>query len=520
LDAAPSASFLARQNPATDPRILIDRIDDLPTLSPVVAGIMQLMDGGATQADQIGDLISADPALSTRILKVVNSAYYGLPHQVTSIHKAVVVLGFDTVHSLVLSTSVVDVMLTVGEALRDMRIIWERSLFAAVTARKLAQAARHKSPDDCFMAALLMDIGMLGQLKLHGEAYADLIRAEVEEGLDIVLGEVERFSVSHEQLGQALLERWDIPEELSRPLLYHHELAGLDREPEAMRGACGIVHLARLASTVFYSPLKGQALQDYKAQAERLVSMSPGEVDRFFRTIRDEVMDVAQQYGLEIRNLKSYTDILDLANQELSQQNKTYEQLNRELTAARRKAEELAHSLKQANDKLQRMASVDELTGLYNRRYFDEFFTREFSRCRRYQRPMACVILDIDHFKRVNDTYGHLQGDSILRELGDRLQRLLRGSDVAVRYGGEEFVVLLPETGLYAARIAAEKIRRAVAAIPFRYKPNESLPITISLGVAAFDGTRGAENPEELLKRADSHLYKAKGSGRNCVCHD
>lgn len=481
---------------------------------------MQLMDQGATQADQIGDLISADPALSTRILKVVNSAYYGLPHQVTSIHKAVVVLGFDTVHSLVLSTSVVDVMLTVGDALRDMRVIWERSLFAAVTARKLAQASNHKAPDECFMAALLMDIGMLGQLKLHGEAYGDLIRAEVEEGLDIVLGEAERFAVSHEQLGQALLERWDIPEELARPLLFHHELAGHEKESEAWRASCRIVHLARLASTIFYSPRKGQALQDYKAEAERLISMSPGEVDRFFRTIRDEVMDVAQQYGLEIRGLKSYTDILDLANQELTQANKTYEQLNRELTQARRKAEELAHSLKQANEKLQRMASVDELTGLYNRRYFDDFFAREFSRCRRYQRPMSCVIIDIDHFKRVNDTYGHLQGDSILRELGDRLQRLLRGSDVAVRYGGEEFVVLLPETTLYSARIAAEKIRRAVASTLFHYKPNEGLPITISLGVAAFDGTHGAESPEELLKRADSHLYVAKETGRNRVCHD
>jgi two-component system cell cycle response regulator len=479
---------------------------------------MQLMEGGSTQADQIGDLLSADPVLSSRILKVVNSAFYGLPHQVTSIHKAVVMLGFDTVQTLVLSASVVDVMVHAGEAMRDLRVIWERSLFSAVTARKIAQLRKTRHLEESFMAALLMDIGMLAQLKLHGDDYAKVIREEVEKGQDIVLHEVTDFEISHERLGQCLLERWDIPDLLSRPVLYHHDLGGSEKEPEDIRAICEITHLARQAAGIFYSPNKGVAIQDFRVEAARIIDMNAAEVDRFFRAIRDEVMDVAQQYGLEVRGLKSYTEILDLANQELTQLNKTYEQLNRELLAAQKKAEQLAHGLKQANEKLQRMASIDELTGLYNRHYFEDFFAREFSRCRRYKRPMSCIIMDIDHFKKVNDTYGHLQGDSILRELGERLQNLLRGSDVAVRYGGEEFVVLLPETGLYAARIAAEKIRRAIAVDPFRYKPNQGLDITISLGIAGFDGTRGADSPQDLLKQADTLLYKAKESGRNRCC--
>jgi two-component system, cell cycle response regulator len=518
LDAARSASSIVRQNRATDPQVLIDRIDDLPTLSPVVSGIMRLIDNGDTQAEQIGDLLSTDPALSSRILKVVNSAFYGLPNQVTSIHKAVMMLGFDTVHSLVMSASVVDVMWHAGNTLVDLRLIWERSLFAAVTARKIAHVLDSRNQDECFMAALLMDIGMLAQLKLHGEPYARVIQDELERGQDIVLGEVQDFVVSHERLGQCLLQRWDIPDLLSRPVLYHHDLAGSEHETDEIRAICEITHLARLASNIFYSPNKGAALQDYKDAANRLIAMNPGVVDRFFRSIREEVLEVAEQYGLEIRGLKSYTEILDDANQELAQLNKTYEQLNRELREAQKKAEQLAHSLKQANEKLQRIASVDELTGLYNRRYFEDFFSREFNRCQRYKRPMSCIMLDIDHFKRVNDTYGHQQGDVILKELGERLMTLLRNSDVAVRYGGEEFVVLLPETALYAARITAEKIRRGVASEPFSYKPNQGLPITISLGIAAFDGTHGADTHQELLKQADTMLYKAKEGGRNRCC--
>ncbi len=503
----------------TDPEILIDRIDDLPSLTPIVSSVMSMIERGNCQAEDIGELLSADAALTSKILKVVNSAFYGLPQQVTSISKAVVMLGFDTIQTLVLSASVVELMIEGGEAREDLKLIWERSLFAAVTARKIAQRMGKGSMEECFMAGLLMDIGMLAQLKLHGEDYARVISEEIHEGVDIVVNEVQHFQVSHEHLGRALLTKWGIPEILTTPILYHHDLTGSEREPAEIVAICRVAHLARLASNIFFSPQMGHAIRDYKTEARRLLEMDPDEVDRFFRSIREEVLEVAQQYGIELKNLPSYTEILDQANQELNQINKTYEQLNRDLLAAQKQSEQLARSLRQANEKLKLMASKDELTGLYNRRYFEDFFSREFSRCMRYKRPMSCIVIDIDFFKKVNDTYGHLQGDSVLKELGERLISVLRVSDVAVRYGGEEFVVLLPETALYAARITGEKIRRAVAQDEFRYKRGQGLPITISVGIASFDGQRGAESHTDLLKQADAMLYRAKESGRNRCCH-
>ena len=504
-------------NKTTDPEILLDRIEDLPSLTPVVASVMKLIETDG-QAEAVGELLAADAALASRILRVVNSAYYGLPHQVSSISRAVVMLGFDTIQTLVLSASVVEVMIGGGEALEDLHRVWERSLFAAVSARKLARHLGRGGHEESFMAALMMDIGMLVQLKLHGSEYARVIASELHEGVDIVVSEVQAYDVSHERLGAALLRKWGIPDLLTKSILYHHDLTGVEEEPEELRTVIQLTHLARLAAAIFYGPNKGLAIQDFKTECRRLAELGAEEVDQIFRSIREEVLEVAQQYGLEVRSLQTYAEILDQANQELEQANRTYEQLNRDLLAANKRAEELARSLKQANEKLQRMASVDELTGLYNRRYFEEFFSREFSRCRRYQRPMACIILDIDFFKKVNDTYGHLQGDSILKELGERLLGMLRVSDVAVRYGGEEFVVLLPETGLYAARITAEKLRRAVETTEFRYRPGEGLAITISLGIAAFDGQHGAESHTDLLAQADAKLYRAKETGRNRFC--
>lgn len=503
----------------TEAEILIDRIDDLPSLTPVVAAVIALIERGNCQADEVGEILASDAALSTRILKVVNSASYGLPHRVFSISKAVVMLGFDAVQSLVLSASVVELMVKGVDARENLMRIWERSLFAAVTARQIANSVGRRNKEKCFMASLLMDVGMLAQLKLNGEAYARVISDELREGADIMVREVQDYKISHEQLGRALLQKWGLPDQLTRPILYHHDLAGSEEEPEEIRAISEVVHLARLASNVFFSPKKGEAIQDYKLEAQRLLAMEPNSVDEFFRTVRDEVVAVVRNYGIELDQLPSYTEILDKANQELSQLNKTYEQLNRELLAAQKQSEQLARGLRQANEQLKLLASVDELTGLYNRRYLEEFFSREFSRCKRYKRPMSCILLDIDFFKAVNDAHGHLQGDCVLKELGQRLKSMLRVSDVAVRYGGEEFVVLLPETNLYAARITAEKIRRAVSAEPFAFKPREGLDITISLGIACFDGTHGAKDHEELLSLADNKLYEAKNSGRNRCCH-
>jgi len=503
----------------TDPEVLLDRIGDLPALTPIVSSVLSLIRSEDSRAGQIGELIANDAALSTKILKVVNSAFYGLPRKVSTIQHAVVLLGFDTIKSLVVSTSVIEMMLHSSAAISDLKRLWERSLFAAVTARKIARLLEYENPEEAFMAGLMMDVGMLAQLKMNGEAYARIMADELHRGSDIVVDELQQFEVSHEKLGRAMLTRWGLPLQLSLPVLYHHDLAGSDEHPPEVRRLCQITHLARLASRIFYGAGMGIAINDYKKHCARTIEMSPDEVDEFFHTIREEVMDVSRQYGIEVKRLRSYTAILDAATAELTEINETYEQMNRELLQANRKAEALAKKLKQANEQLERMASVDELTELYNRRFFDDFIKREFERCSRYGRPMSCILIDIDHFKQVNDNHGHLQGDSILREVGALLASSTRRSDVAVRYGGEEFVIVLPETSLYSARIAAEKLRRAVDQFEFTHERGKPMHITISLGIACFNGGQTKESPEDLLARADAKLYESKAGGRNRISH-
>jgi diguanylate cyclase (GGDEF)-like protein len=166
------------------------------------------------------------------------------------------------------------------------------------------------------------------------------------------------------------------------------------------------------------------------------------------------------------------------------------------------------------HEEIYRLMTVDALTQIFNRRYFDEALEREYNRSKRYTRALSLILFDIDHFKKINDTWGHLAGDSLLRQLVATVRPKLRREDIFARTGGEEFGVLLPEIALDGARATADKVRAIVEQSKLKYEQNV-IPCTISLGVAMLVG--GEESPEQLYRSADEGLYRAKETGRNRV---
>jgi diguanylate cyclase (GGDEF)-like protein len=171
--------------------------------------------------------------------------------------------------------------------------------------------------------------------------------------------------------------------------------------------------------------------------------------------------------------------------------------------------------------RLRRSGFTDVLTGWHNRRYLQARMKEELARARRDGSPLVCMMLDVDHFKRVNDEWGHAAGDGVLRELAQRIDAEVRSSDVAARFGGEEFVILLPNTTRADGRRLAERIRNAVAAAPFELPQGRQLPVTVSIGMAEFSPGAGSADlkslGEALIARADVALYGAKAAGRDRV---
>jgi diguanylate cyclase (GGDEF)-like protein len=173
-------------------------------------------------------------------------------------------------------------------------------------------------------------------------------------------------------------------------------------------------------------------------------------------------------------------------------------------------------------ERLRLSGLTDALTGLYNRRYLEMRLAAEVARSLRHDQPLSCLFLDADHFKRINDEYGHAAGDQALRTLAMTVRRQLRAGDLATRYGGEEVAVMLPHTNLQEAGLLAERIRQQVSRTPIRLGDGNSLSLTVSVGVAELRASSTLTEDQlaaRLLDQADQALYQAKAAGRDRVAH-
>lgn len=303
-----------------------------------------------------------------------------------------------------------------------------------------------------------------------------------EESIRLVLSQVlsdDGFKVIEAESGEAALE------------LFQKQPFDLVITDIVMPGINGIELLAKIKE--LNSDAQVIIMTSYASLDTAVSALRSGAYDYFFKPFEDlDVISAAARRAAE--KIQLITE-----NQNLIKQ----------LT---KKTEELQKS----NNVLKELAIRDGLTGLFNHRYFQEDLAYELLRADRYKRNFSLIFLDVDYFKNYNDTHGHTQGDKLLRTLGQILKNNFRKSDLIARYGGDEFVISLPETGKTETRIVAEKICKIVSDYPFPgRKTQPQKKVTLSIGIASFpeDGTDGSS----LLHCADQALYQAKKSGRNQV---
>lgn len=489
--------------------ILSDEVK-LPSLPAIALRIIEAVKTDEASLGELAKIVSSDPALAARVLKISNSSFYSLPQKCDTIQKALTILGTEALKNIALSFVIVKSMQSVNGEGFDYEIFWKRAVTSAVAADLIAGVIKQKS-DDIFITALLQDIGIIILYLCMSEEYLKVFDEKRVSAVHVADAERKIFGFDHQDIGTRMLEKWGLPETIYTPIQYHHKINNV---PDNYEKKAQILWLADRMSSVYHGSRCADKIKDINRTLGRTYGFSEEDINKLIDAVASKSVEILSYFEIDAGNMKPYSQLLLEANEELGKLNVSYEQLILELKLSKEKTEKLAQELQTANEKLRELATKDGLTGLFNHRYFQEALDREISRALRYEKPLTLVLLDIDHFKKVNDTYGHPAGDVVLKVISAMLKKVVRESDLVARYGGEEFASILPETDLKGGAILAERLRRAVEATEIP-AGNETLKVTISLGVTTYNHSAGTGGKAALISAADKGLYHSKESGRN-----
>ncbi len=494
----------------------IERGKDLPVLSGSIANILSLTDGGDSNVSQIADVIKRDISLSAAILRITNSAAFGLLRKVTTIDQAVMLLGFKSLRNIALGVGVFN--LFPPNEKDFLSKVWQRSLVTGLAARDLCVLIRDKRKEDAFTIGLLHDIGLVAFYGYDKNKASDLLKRIEEEGRGKLLDEKNFLGLDHIEVGRLLAEKWKLPEDIIHVLVQHHEEPAESISDKNKNGKLPqIIYLASLAGDIFYLGKKTESIKKFTEGCERLLGISPDNADHLLQNIYPQLMEVAAYFDIAVGSGKSYEEILSMVNEEMVNITISNEAIKHHLTNAFERERALSARLEEANRNLQMLASRDPLTGLYNRQFLNELLDKEWNGAQRSGEPLSVIMADLDNFKRVNDSYGHQAGDTALKKVSEVLVVNLRKSDYLARYGGEEFLFVLPRADLTAACIAAERFRKAVEKTIIPLDGDQRLSLSISCGVSTVYPERKDQNIETLIQKADKALYEAKRLGKNRV---
>lgn len=490
---------------------------ELPTLPTVASALISLTSREDTTLSDIADLVSKDIALSAKILKVSNSAFYSFPQQIGSINQAVSILGINAVRSLVLSFSFLSIKGGNKGDQFDFQKFWERSLASAVASKLILDKVEGADTEEIFISGLLQNVGELIFAKTFPEEYNKVLSQFEEEQGTISETEKKILGVDHCFIGYEVAKSWGFPDVLLLPILFHHDPSQYTGQNLKIKTTIHAVYLSDILINIISSRSPEKYHKLFRKEAKRLLGLNSADINSILTNLHNQVDQAAAYFGLNIKNSKSIQEILQEANIKLSLLNLNYDQINQQLVQAKIKLESLTQELQEKNKILDNLANIDGLTEVYNHRYFQINLDQEINRSIRHQSNISLLLVDIDHFKDFNDTYGHQAGDFVLKNFCSILQENLRKYDTLARYGGEEFAIILPETSEDEALLVGEKLRAAIEGATFTDKNNE-YKVTASFGLAsAHPATVDNFKKSDFINQTDLALYSAKKGGRNRV---
>jgi diguanylate cyclase (GGDEF)-like protein len=477
---------------------------NFPSPPAIAQQIIALAGDPHIDISQVATAISRDPGLAAKLLRVANSALYSRQRKSANLRQALIVLGLHGATTLALGFSLVGTYRGLSSNGVDYNRYWRRAILSATAARCFGALQNASAVEDIFLAALLQDIAILGVDRAAPDFYRDLPRNASHR--EFPAHETTRLGIDHAELGAWLLEYWKLPEPLCRAVAWSHAPPIADRSTPTGIAACCVA----LGSECVEILLAPAAATDFAALAEHAsewLGIDAPAVAEVMGKIVAEIPEIERLFDTKLLQPDAASVILDQARDLL---------ILRNLQALGQ-----VSSLRETNLKLEaRTAALqdaqlrDGLTGLYNRGYLDLMLRREFQAATTGNWPLSVVFVDLDCFKRINETYGHEAGDSVLVTTAKSIASVARDTDCVARYGGEEFVIVLPGLASPGAEIFCQRL---IARLRGTLHPicGTMVTVTASVGLATHTPKTPFQRASQLIDAADRSVYVAKKSGRD-----
>ncbi len=483
-----------------------------PTPPAVAMRVITLAQDPDIDLARVADTVSADPAIAAKVMRIANSAMYARRRQSTNLRQALIVLGLNATLTLALSFTLVSTLRRDASKGFDFDTYWKRAIFAATWGKLLASELGRRDAEEVFLASLLQDIGMLAIDKIAPETYAGISAFQLEHSR-VAQHEQSCLGTDHRSVGAWLLKNWNMPASLVRGVQHSHDPGAGGVEAEYKDFVACVAMSGELADT-WLSDQSETGIRRAGMQAHRHLGILPNRLAEMFGAIGEQIPVAEGLFDVDIVPADQLQDIVEAAREILVVRNLVEIGRNKDL-------ENQKSRLTEENSLLKVESERDPLTGVYNRRAFEEAVEREFAAARKNSWPLSVVFVDLDHFKNVNDTHGHQGGDSMLKAVAALLGSTLRDTDVVARYGGDEFVLLLPGVDTRQAEAVAQRLVLRARETHADNGNGKTFSITLSLGIATSDARSKFPTSQDLLAAADAALYHSKRNGRNqLTCYD
>jgi diguanylate cyclase (GGDEF)-like protein len=479
---------------------------DFPSPSRVATEIIALARDPDIEMAKVAQAVGRDPAMTAKILRIANSAFYAQRRPSQNLRQALVIIGLNAALTLALSFSLVSSMRALRPGGIDYPRFWRRSLLSATAARAFGESTKLGQAEDIFLAALLQDMAVLALDRVSRDFYCQL--KQPASHADWIAYEISQLGHDHAAYTAMLLKSWNLPERICKTVEASHEPQTLSATTDEGRFARCVALGSDLAEAVLATE-RAYAVAALAQRASALLGMSRETFNEVVTRVLSLIPETEALYETSIMDAEDAENLMAEARELLAVRNLHALQ---EVSALQATTSVLLTRTEEAEDSSRR----DALTGVLNRPWLDRLLDREFTQAVVFGRDLSIAHVDLDHFKSINERHGTPVGDRVLRSCAHTLQSCVRGSDMVARFGGEEFIVVLPGADPEIAKQVAQRMLNALAAADHDPETG-SVRVTASIGVATQTTKRRFPSTLALLEAADHALYAAKLCGRNRV---